>query len=283
MQSLRATVILLAYLLFTALLMPVQLLLLKVGTSAARAFPHWYHRQVCRLFNIRIHLSGAPLAAAPVLFVANHVSWLDISVLSALAPVSFIAKSEVARWPWAGWLARLQRTVFVDRGRRAAVGAVNREIAGRLRAGDRIVLFAEGTSNDGNQVLPFRTALFASVMPAQGAPDHDIAVQTLAIAYTHVHGVPMGRRGRPRVAWYGAMEMASHIWQLLRYGPLDVRIRAGAPVPLDRFSDRKELARITEREIRAGVAALLTPRRPPSAAAPPVPDPAPVDATPYIE
>lgn len=283
MQSLRATVILVLYLLFTLPLMPVQALLLKLSTPAARAFPHWYHRRVCRLFNIRIHLSGAPLASPPVLFVANHVSWLDISVLSAVTPVSFIAKAEVARWPWAGWLARLQRTVFVNRERRTAVGAVNREIAARLRSGDRMVLFAEGTSNDGNRVLPFRTALFAAAMPPEGEADgHDISVQTLAIAYTHVHGVPIGRRGRPRVAWYGGMEMAGHIWQVLRYGPLDVRIRVGAPVPLDRFSGRKDLARCTEQEIRAAVACLLTPRR-----ALREPEPAagtaPVDATPYIE
>ncbi|MEC9369555.1 MAG: lysophospholipid acyltransferase family protein [Pseudomonadota bacterium] len=288
MQSLRAAVILFLYVLFTLPLMPVQALLVMLGSGAARTLPHWYHRKVCRLFNVRLHLSGAPLAPPPVLFVCNHVSWLDISVLSAVAPVSFIAKSEVARWPWAGWLAKLQRTVFVDRRRPYSVGNVTREVAARLRAGDRMVLFAEGTSNDGNLVLPFRTALFAAAMPVGDASgsEHDISVQTLSIAYTHLHGVPMGRRGRPHVAWYGGMEMAPHIWDLLRRGPLDVHVEAGSPLPLDGFADRKELARQTEGEVRRAVSHLLMPRRPGLQEARSVPETgeaAEVDAVPFIQ
>ncbi len=197
-------------------------------------------------------------AGKPVLLVANHTSWLDIPVLSAVAPLSFVAKKDVARWPFVSSLARLQRTVFVDRERRSAVGETTNEIMARLALGDTVVLFAEGTSSDGNRVLPFKTSLFAAAKPpvkagAAGAVPSDIVVQTLSLVYTRLHGIPISRSARPAVGWYGDMEMQSHAWALLKSGPLDVRIRIGAPMPLDGFADRKDLARRTEDDVREQV------------------------------
>lgn len=245
-------------------LMPVQAALLRLSPRLARKFPNWYHRQVCRLLGIRIHVEGRIVDNGPVLLVANHVSWLDIPVLSAVAPVSFVAKKEVSTWPFVSTLARLQRSVFIDRTRRTAVKQTSSEIIERLKTGDAIVLFAEGTSSDGNQVLPFKAPLFASVKPtlANGYTDPGACVQTVAIAYTHLHGIPLGRFGRPLVGWYGDMEMASHAWNLLKAGPLDVKIRIGPPVPLADFADRKELARHSEAEVRRAVAYLLRGRDP---------------------
>ena len=112
-------------------------------------------------------------------------------------------------------------------------------------------------------MLPFRTALFAAVKPSGGASangdtaNSEIAVQTLALTYTKVYGLPLGRRGRPQVAWYGDMDLASHAWRLLGLGPLEANIRIGPPVPLDDFPDRKALARYTEDKIRNDVVELL--------------------------
>jgi 1-acyl-sn-glycerol-3-phosphate acyltransferase len=88
----------------------------------------------------------------------------------------------------------------------------------------------------------------------------DAVVQTLAVVYTRLHGVPFGRERRPLVGWYGDMEMQSHAWELLRAGPLDVRIRVGAPVPLENFADRKELARRSEDQVREHVVRILRAR-----------------------
>jgi 1-acyl-sn-glycerol-3-phosphate acyltransferase len=151
----------------TVPLMPVQALLLKASPKAARRFPHWYHRQVCRVLGIKLTINGAIVRDRPVLLVSNHTSWLDIPVLSAVAPVSFVAKKEVGSWPFVSALARLQRSVFVDRARRQAAGETAGEITERLKTGDAIVLFAEGTSSDGNRVLPFKTSLFAAVKPSR--------------------------------------------------------------------------------------------------------------------
>ena len=157
MRGLRAFLVLAAFFAFTLPLMPLQLLFLRTGSRYARTFPHWYHRQVCRIVGIRLNIEGEVAREQGVLLISNHVSWLDITVLSAVAPVSFVAKQEVASWPFVSWLAKLQRSVFVDRNRRNEVGDKANEILERLAAGDHIVLFAEGTSSDGNSVVPFKT------------------------------------------------------------------------------------------------------------------------------
>lgn len=254
-SGLRAGLILGAFLAMTLPLMPLQLILVRTGSRFARTFPHWYHRQVCRLVGVRLHVSGQ--IVRPALLISNHISWLDIPVLSAVAPLSFIAKSEVGTWPLVKWLARLQRTVFVDRSRRGETGRKADEIVARLRAGDTMVLFAEGTSSDGNGVLPFRTALLAAAKPTGGARDAGLNAQTLAIAYTRLNGLPMGRWLRPHVAWYGDMDLASHGWTLLGLGPLDVKISIGPPIALAEFADRKALAAHSQAKIRRDVADML--------------------------
>ncbi len=266
MGSLRAGSILSGFVGLTLPLMPVQAGLVRFAPRLARHLPHWYHRRVCRLIGLRLEIEGAVVRDRPVLLVSNHTSWLDIPVLSAVAPVSFVAKKEVGTWPGVAALARLQRTVFVDRERRTAVGETASEIIERLAAGDTIVLFAEGTSSDGNRVLPFRTSLFAAAKPSAAArpvnaevsriPTHAV-VQTVSIAYTRLHGVPLARADRSLVGWYGDMDLPPHAWELLKAGPLDARIVVGPPVPLDDFADRKALARHSEDEVRANVVRAL--------------------------
>lgn len=271
---LRASTLLTAFFVFTLPLMPVQALLLRVGARGDRPpwrhFPNWYHRRLCRLLGVRLHIEGRIEPGTPTLILANHVSWLDIPVLSAMAPVSFVAKSEVGTWPMVRTLARLQRTIFVDRTRRMTVGQTASEIERRLAIGDAVVLFAEGTSNDGNQVLPFRSALIAAAgidarrgtrssgdENADQRPARAVEVRTLAIAYTHRNGLPLDRFARPEIAWYGDMELGGHVWTLLKRGALDVSITIGPPVPLEAFADRKALARQAEADVRSNVTGLL--------------------------
>ena len=258
MRRVRAALVLAAFFALTLPLMPLQLLFLRTGSRFARTFPHWYHRQVCRIIGIKLLVEGNIARDSGVLLISNHVSWLDITVLSAMAPVSFVAKQEVSTWPFVSWLAKLQRSVFIDRNRRSEVSGKANEILSRLDSGDHIVLFAEGTSSDGNGVFPFKTALFAAVKPNGETSRHDdVCVQTLALTYSKLYGLPLCRRGRHLVAWYGDMDLASHAWRLLGLGPLDAHIRIGEPVPLDEFQDRKALARYAEGRVRSDVVAML--------------------------
>ena len=123
MSRLRAVAIITAFLAVTFVGMPFQWLLLKLKSPAARTFPHRYHRLVAAIFGIHIHVVGKPVTGEGVLLVANHTSWADIVIFSAVTPLSFVAKAEVGGWPLFGTLARLQRTVFIERQRRTTTGA----------------------------------------------------------------------------------------------------------------------------------------------------------------
>ena len=258
MARLRATLVATIFILFTLPLMPVQWLLLKLHSRAARRFPHWYHRQVARLFGIHIRIVGRPVTGEGVLMVGNHTSWADIIIFSAATPLSFVAKAEVGTWPFFGTLARLQRTVFVERSRRSATGVVADAINLRLAAGDALLLFPEGTSHTGNSVLPFKSALLGAAEARLAGGQH-VKVQPVSVAFTSLHGMPMGRENRPLFAWYGDMDMVPHLWEALLAGPFDVEVRFHEPLSLDRM-DRKTLAAKAQEIVQTGQAEALAGR-----------------------
>lgn len=257
-SPLRSALRLAIYLPLTLAGMPVQLVAVALGLRFAERFPIFYHRLCCRIFGISIDVRGRISAERPTLFVGNHTSYLDIMVFGALMPVSFIAKTEVGSWPLFGWLARLQRTVFVDRQRRTA-RAQRDDIGRRLAAGDNLMLFPEGTSNDGNRVLPFRSALFgAAELRANAAgPGKPVTVQPVSIAYSRLDGVPIGYTLRPLFAWYGDMEMGGHLWQVAGLGRITVVVEFHPPTSVAEFASRKALAEHCRRQVVAGVAAVI--------------------------
>lgn len=246
---------------------PLQWLSLKLGLPTRRVIPAWFHRIVLKLIGVRVTVHGAPAQGRPLLLLSNHASWLDISVVGSLFPLFFVAKSEVEKWPVIGLLAVLQRTVFVDRQRRSATGAVNREIAARLAEGDPVVLFAEGTSDDGNRILPFRSALVGAVREAFDG-ERPVLVQPMAVSYVRLQGIPMGRSHRPVAAWTGDLDLAPHLLEVLRQGAIDVEVSFGHVRMLDGEADRKRVTRACESEVRSLFSARVLGRPPPPGFAP---------------
>lgn len=248
-----------------AALLPFQVIAVRLSLPMQRRIPTLFHRLVCALLGVRIKVVGGPSLRRPLLIVSNHVSWVDISVITALAPVAFVAKREVASWPLFGLFAKLQRSVFVDRMRRHKTPEVNTEIAQRLADGDPVVLFGEGTSSDGNRVLPFRSALIGSArdaLAAAGDVEH-ILIQPLSIAYVAFQGLPMGRQHRPIAAWYGTLDLFPHLRNIVRCGALDAVVSWGEPIAFDASSDRKIFARTLEAEVRRLTTAALRGRESP--------------------
>lgn len=251
MARLRPFLVLAPLVLLTLVLIPVQMLAVRFNWTLAHRLPMAFHRAAGRALGVRVTVRGKPETARPLLFASNHVSWLDIVVLGSLQPLSFIAKSEVATWPLFGTLARLQRTVFVERERRARTGDQAAAIAERLSNGDAMVLFAEGTTGDGNQILPFRSALVGAARAALDAGGHShVMVQPVAIAYTRLHGLPIGRLWRPHVAWIGDLELPPHLLAIAREGGLDVTVSFGEPIAFDRDGDRKRVTAGAEASVR---------------------------------
>lgn len=243
---------LLAYALVTLTGIPVQMLLLRLSPGRlAMRFPRLYHRLCCRILGLEVVVKGAPAAGPSVLFIANHSSYLDIPVLGSVLPVSFVAKADVDGWPVFGLLARLQRTVFVDRTARHKAVEQRDSIQGRLQAGDSLVLFPEGTSSDGNRTLPFKTALFA--VASTRIQDRPLTVQPVSVTATHLDGIPLGYVWRQLYAWYGDMELPPHLWRAVRAGRLRVCVEFHAPLSLDNVGSRKALADSCWKSVAGGV------------------------------
>lgn len=241
-----------AFITMTCALVAVQWLVRTLGLPGRRPIFLGYYRLVRALMRVRVRVVGKLVRDAPVLIVGNHISWLDIPVIGSIAPVVFVAKREVADWPIVGPAARIQGCVFVDRERRQQTANTNAEIASRLNTGDPVVLFAEGTSSDGNRVLRFRSALFGAVKDAlaSGTATRQLWVQPMSICYTRQQGLPLGRQHRPLVAWYGDLDFIPHLSEYLDRGPTDAVVTFGEPIPYAAGADRKAMVRSLEDTVR---------------------------------
>lgn len=203
---------------------------------------------VCRtalwLLSVKLVRTGAPMSG-PGAIVANHSSWLDIFVLNAVKRIYFVSKADVARWPGIGWLARATGTVFIDRSRtRAAEQAA--VLRTRLQAGHKLLFFPEGTSSDGQRVLPFKTSLFAAFF-AEGLRE-TLSVQAVSVSYR----APAGQDAR-FYGWWGDMDFGPHLLRVLAApGGGSVHLLHHPPLHVADYPDRKSLAAACEALTRSG-------------------------------
>jgi len=244
-------------------LVPLQILSMKTGWWPETVILKIWHRLILRALGMRVHVKGTLSDKRPLLVASNHISWTDIMVLGSFADVKFIARADMEGWPLIGMLSKLQRTVFIECERKRSSGDQASEIANRMAKGDAMVLFAEGSTGDGNAVLPFKSTLFgaASMAISEGAAEQ-VFIQPVAIAYTRLHGVPLGRRHRPISAWIGDEDLMPHLKVLMAEGALDVELHFGEPIAFAKGSKRKETGRLMESQVREMMQAALADPRP---------------------
>ena len=261
LRALRRVLIVIAWTLLSMLVQAVLLPLPGHGAlgRAKIGFARVYWSVMCRLLGLQVRAIGRPArrgaAGRPVVFASNHSSWLDILVLGGQLQACFVSKAEVAGWPIISTVARLGRTVFVARSR-ASTGRERDGMQGRLRGGDNLILFPEGTSSDGSRVLPFRSAFFSlAELPAteDGLPP---LVQPVSVVYDRLAYLPTGRATRPVFAWYGDMSLGRHVWNLAQYRGLRATVLLHAPLDPRDFADRKALAQAAWAAVADGAATL---------------------------
>ncbi len=239
-------------LLWTLILLPVQLFLINRAGEAKERLPMTYWSGVARILGLTLEVTGTiahdpARPTRPILFVSNHTSWVDVIALGAVLPGCFIAKGDVAKWPGISLIARAGRTIFVSR-ERGNTGRERTALESRLDEGDNLILFPEGTTSDGARTLQFRSSFLALA-------ERDIAplIQPVTIVYDQLDGLPICRRNRPLIAWYGDMDIASHYARLGRH---TVRARIILSPPLPASLGRKALATTLEATIARRAAAL---------------------------
>ncbi len=224
--------------------LPLQMLVARARPAMDHRMTLRMCRVLLRLARVRLEVEGAPSDDRPLLLVANHMSWIDILGLASLAPLCFLAKREVSRWPLVSAFAAMQGTVFVDRLRRRSIPAANRAMVARMLGGSPMLLFPEGTTLAGPSPGPFRSSHFAAARDLLALEPQcgSVSIQPVALSYS-----------RADAAWIDDESLVPHVWRVLRRPPLICRIRFGAPVAFVAGSDRKRVAR----QAREAVAALI--------------------------
>jgi 1-acyl-sn-glycerol-3-phosphate acyltransferase len=182
----------------------------------------FWSRMLLGIVGVRVLVRGEPIdprlaggivpGSAGRMLLSNHVSWLDIYAINAAVPSRFVAKAEIAAWPLAGWLAARAGTLFVERGRRHAVHAINQAVASRLAAGETIGVFPEGTTTDGRELLPFHANL------VQPALDAGAEIRPVAVRYVQ------DGAWAPAAAYIGDMTLLGSLWQVVTTARLVVHV-----------------------------------------------------------
>jgi 1-acyl-sn-glycerol-3-phosphate acyltransferase len=253
---LRSLFFIFCYVPFLIVGVPLQFLISR-SPWFNNQIPRWFHWFGATFLGMKVNMIGTPSTDRATLIVSNHISWTDIVAVGSKADVTFVAKAEIRNWFFVGFMASLQRTLYVDRKKRSDAKRVSEEMGKRMASGGAVLLFAEGQSDLGTHVLPFRSALIGAAQHAmEEAGAAEVMIQPLTIAYTKLQGLPVGRTDRSFIAWIKSKSVKQNIREILTGGTREVTLAFGTPRPLSAGSNRKELAKQTENEVRRMLVAL---------------------------
>lgn len=253
MRSVIAGFKLFAFAIIALLVIPTQstVLLFTKGPGAYH-LPRLWHSGVCWIFRIKYETRGHPATDHQTLYMSNHVSYLDIPVIGSILKASFVAKSEVAGWPVFGFLSTLQQTAFMER-KRTAIVREAQTLKGRIDAGKSLIIFPEGTSTDGQEVLPFKTSLFSLALPEDRT---HLMVQPMTLKLIEVDGrKPATQEDRDIYSWHIKMDtdLPEHLWRFAKSKGAKVRIIFHEPLRAADFEDRKILAKACHDNVSKGL------------------------------
>jgi 1-acyl-sn-glycerol-3-phosphate acyltransferase len=246
-STVRAYIKCALFLIVTAVLFVPTLILWGLALEKIRArVVRVFFILIGRISGVRLSMHGSVNPQRPLMLVANHSSYLDIFVLGSVVPLSFTPKLEIRSWPIIGFLCVLADCVFIER-RPTDMQRAQAEMGARLSNGKVIALFPEGTTGDGFNVMPFKSG-FLNLVEA-----HDLPLQPVSIAYTHIGDVALSAATREQVAWIGEASFVTHFWRLLKFPSVRVAVNFYPVERIANHEDRKALAKSCENTIREGL------------------------------
>ena len=235
---------LIVFFLFSFPLICLALLLGNLIPFLGKWLPVIFHKLLLWLLSINVEYDGNYKRAKDCnFFVSNHLSYLDIPILGSVIPLRFVAKSEVQFWPIFGFLSKLARTIFIKRKRSDSVIQKNK-IFDLLSSGDKVCMFPEGTTSDGNRVLDFKSSSFSAL------ENQKFLIQPIIISYSDLNGIPINRWLRPVIAWYGDMDFKPHLLKLMSLRSIKIKLIYINPVCSSHFASRKDLSNYLEKKIK---------------------------------
>ncbi len=217
------------------------------NASFYRAVPTFFCKTGKAIFRIKTTIRGDIAPTENVIYVANHISDMDIPVLGSILPVSFISKADVRNWPIFGQLASINKTVYIERSRDAVQRCI-KDIDEALEDTGALILFPEGTSTDGSDVIPFKSSLFELFLSDK--LKDKLMVQPVTITLTHTNGKPVQTiEDRDIYGYYGDIEMLPHIWNLAKSKGAHLIVDFMPPHHAKEFDNRKEFANACHKDV----------------------------------
>lgn len=218
-------------------------------------YAKFYFKAVCLILGIRVKVKGGKLAKArKLLILSNHASYLDIFALGSVFKTNFVSKADVKKWPMFGWIASLGNTVYITRNRMDAknqISVLDKAFEGRKLP---LIIFPEGTSSNGCEVLPFKSSMFAMFENQIGKKsDNNIVIQPVSMAYVSKRGRRISDSERQAFAWWlDSQTITNHLFGAVKAMPVGVEIIIGDPIDISKFKDRKELASYCHNIVESG-------------------------------
>lgn len=213
-STLRAVAKALLFIFVTAFLLPIQFFysFFSNNKNQSPVVRLWYHA-ILRICGIHVKIKNKSLHHKPqTIYLCNHISYVDILVLGAYLDCFFVAKSDVADWPFFGFLSKIGGTIFISRDRKKVKSQVQ-ILACHMMSGKSILIFPEGTTSNGQNVLPFKSSLLNAVTLS----GHNPNIQPITLVYTHINNHRMKKQNDfDKVAWYGDMTLTPHLWHFFK-------------------------------------------------------------------
>ena len=251
-STFRAVTKLILLSLWSALLVPIQCIVLLFHKGHTSYYvPQLWHKGVSFIIGLKTEVTGEKASTDQIIFVSNHLSYLDIFGIGSTLRASFIAKEDIAHWPVIGFLSTVQQTAFISRSSNHAKKVAN-SLGQMLAAGKSLILFPEGTSTDGKSVLPFKSSLFSLAWMPSGVA---LPIQPFTLTLLSTNGQPVNElpRSRDIYAWYGDMEFAPHFWSFLKSKGTRIRLTFHPVILPQPSHDRKILAQLAWNAANSGL------------------------------
>jgi len=240
-------IILISYLVLSGIVCTFPVIRRKKRQIAMR-LASFFAARFLRVLGVHVHVKHADRLTKNrevVLIVSNHVSYLDVLVISSLIPSAFITSVELKHTPVLGWMARLSGSLFVERRKPAGLKQEIDEIALVLGQGLPVALFPEGTTSNGDRVHPFKNSLFDAAVATRAD------ILPLCLRYTRVNGKPLTQEERDSVYYYGGVSFFIHLPRLLALRSVDIEVSPLKWIVVQPHHNRKDLATMAQDAISA--------------------------------
>jgi 1-acyl-sn-glycerol-3-phosphate acyltransferase len=205
------------------------------GKRVALVWPKLFHDFCARLVGLKVLVEGQPVRGDHIVYIGNHVSYFDVQAVGGIIEGTFIAKKDIESWPFFGLMGKMGQTIYMSRNP-ADAAREGQMFEERLKEPSPIIIFPEGTSSNGESILPFKSSLFQMFL------NKNIIIQPFTISIMEVEGkTPVTTAMRDHYAWHGDMDLIPHLWAFVKSKGAVVKITFQNPITIHSFKDRKTL------------------------------------------